>query len=381
MFILDQKQILGKNEESIQLIEKVFNHIEEDIEIQIESLKLALDLQNESMITRVDSIDDYLNKILEISLKKKNNKKFKSVKVILIEELKNKIQQFFKSNLDLPFRSLIGLIDSSFVNIENFKTMESVQVNLPINGLLNLRNIFQINDDKILCTTELNSLFLLDKNFEILNKITRIGNIYLNNPFLICIDKNKENIYIKDKNYDDVIISDISLQIVKKIFNVDKQYALNELCYHKNKLYILCSNQKLILEYDSNGNFLNKIILNMINFEIEHFDVNINGIFVLEKNSNIHVFYSDGSLKNGLHENPVQDFCVIDNYIFLLNTNGLVRCIEFSNNNFSLQFERKLTSNNSALRLFCVQNSLVCFFNWSKTVNFNPHIYVLKSLK
>jgi len=328
------------------------------------------------MTTYVNVLDNYLNK----RLKKKNNKKFKSAKNNLIDELKTKIQKFFTSNSDLPFCSFIGSINSSFIVIEHFNTIEPIQLKLPTNGVLNLRNIFELDDDKILCTTQLNSLFLLNKNFEILKKITRIGNIYLNNPYLICRDKNKENIYIKDKNYDYVIISDINLQIVKKILNIDSQYVLTDLCYHKNKLYAICSNQKLILEYDSDGRILNQILLNITNSEIEHTQVNIDGVFVLEKNSKIQIFYGeDGSLKNCLQEDSIQDFCLIDNYIFLLNSNGMIRCFEYSNNNLSFQFERKLISCYAALRLFFVHNSLVCFFNWSKVVNFNPHICVLKS--
>ena len=373
--MLITKVIIVNNDELEERIDKIFNHVEEDIDIHIECLKATLDFQSESLETRIDTLNDYFCKRKNWRLMKSKRHKSSSS----WDEVKIQILN------DMPYVSLLGTIKSSFINIELLKVTEPK--NIKLNELLNIKKICEISDENILCTlgfhTNHNFMLVVNKNFEIVNKITKIGDLTLVHPCLICKDHVTENLHIQDTEQR-VIICDINFKNVKNIIQIEKQYVINELNFYKNKLFIMCSNKKTILEYDSNGNYLKKLILEPLNREIENFQVNNNGIFVLDK----HIVYlfnvEDGSYKTCINlnvNNSLQDFCLIDNYIFLLYSNGKISCFEFTNNVLNFEFERKLTNNSAALRLFFIQNSLLCFFNWSKFVNFNPNVFIFKNLK
>ena len=326
-------------------------------------------MQFELINRQIDSLDYYLNKRLQKRLKRKK---------IYKNEKNSKVQiKLFKSNYELPLITMIGCVKSEFINIDNLKNVEIIKQPL----MFNIKSMCEISGKSILFTSfcTQSCIFLTNNIFETIEKITKVGNIWLINPYLVCSDNTKETLYIFDSN-NRVIICDIEQNLVKSVFNVENVDLVNEINYYKSQLYVLCSDQKLILVYDSNGIYLKQIKIKAP-CKIKSFEINKKGIFAL-CNNKVYIFDTDGDFKTCLNDtenNLLTDFCLIDDYAFFLKKNGNLTCYEFTNKSLSLQFEKQLNSNCTGLSLFFIQHSIICYFNWSEICDYNPHVFILKT--
>lgn len=288
-----------------------------------------------------------------------------------------------------PDTSIIGRINqNAHVCIDKIKKSKPNIINLE-NSLKSLSRLYSLSDNKLIATsTDQNSIFIFDKNFNYIQLITNINNLTLKSPMSICSDS-YENVYVCDFGNNRIIITDYEFINVKKIIfgnknNVGMGFDFGQfsepidICYHLNSLYVLDKHNSHVQVFSSNGDFKRQLVLyaSSSKMSVESNSNKINNLLLERPNrigvNNLIVAVLDVfrkayiyDLSNGELKQVIKSFnstimCLIDNYLFTCNRDGTLTCYQQNQygkeNKFIQVFDRTID-------ILKESKSQMCFFN------------------
>ncbi len=85
-------------------------------------------------------------------------------------------------------------------------------------SIKSLSGMCTLDDKLLLVDSEENQILLLNKNFELEDRIKKIGNESFNSTLNICTDQHGETVYLIDYNNNRVLIIDRNIKTIKKYF-------------------------------------------------------------------------------------------------------------------------------------------------------------------
>lgn len=296
-----------------------------------------------------------------------------------------------------PTITMVGeIIRNDFINLEKLRFTKPKLINFE-KKLKNLNRLWNFNDEELFLTSlDDNKIIVLDNYFNVINEINEIDGIELNSPLGICSD-NVENIYLCDYANQRVLIIDKEFKKIKKIFGkcgcgIGEFIDPLDVCFYSNSLYILDRELKRIQEFTRDGFFVREIKLyetitskniihlnntnnqtitsnslcnlpTNINYNSKTLHENLsdrklltrpvrmcisNGIIaILDSFRKVLIYNLKGEFKQLIESNTNLLMCLVSDYLFTCNRDGLFICYQRNNNHaynygpeFIFTFER-----------------------------------------
>jgi hypothetical protein len=390
-------------------IETMFEFIEGDIVIRVESIKIELESLQTDLINTIKSIkENFLKDFLhEFEIKKLNSEKLitsmkniiqlnETSKEILREnmykcqEYLNDLKKFdtslnkklsevsFKCSDWLPLTSNIGSISGTSNLFTIAKAVTPNIINLSccikhIYGLCNFKDQYLF-----LASPEENKVYMLDENYHCVKSCASVGGRYFSKPYSLCTD-GQTNIYLCDYGNNRILIIDENFEEIRKVIGKHGHVGGEfdgpiDIKFFNEQLFVLDEKNLRIQVLTKRGEFINEISL--IDYpEIERptrFGVLNDSIVVLDQFKNLIVYNFDGQVLQSIVTDQVNAFYVDDNFILTINDYGMI-CLydktsnkEESNNGFSFQLDR-------VIKNFEYDVSFTCFFNGNFVVSLGEY--------
>jgi DNA-binding beta-propeller fold protein YncE len=144
----------------------------------------------------------------------------------------------------------VGKVENDFV--ERLKIITPREFDLNSLSIKSLSGLCTLDDKLLLVDSDENQILLLNKNFELEDRIKKIGNESFNSPLNICTDQHGETVYLIDYSNNRVLIIDRNIKTIKKVLFNDDNISIGNLIdisFYGDCLFVLdnlASNIKLI---------------------------------------------------------------------------------------------------------------------------------------
>jgi hypothetical protein len=395
--------IVAKKTKIFFIILETFNNREETLKkftdyqkdfilIRIESIKDELDKLGESLYSNLDAIQTQIRFELDGLDREYNELLIKNEKLILqttdslenlyageenLKEMENFNQSFInklkkiKFNINdewIPDSSIIGNLEIVERDIiERLKIISPRKLDLDPLSVQLVSGMSVLNDNKLLLVdTDANEILVLDKNFQLEERIKQIGDETFNYPLNICTD-NDENVYLCDYNNNRVMFIDKNLKVVRKTLTTNIDYISSpiDICFYDDCLFILDNLKSNIKQFLRDGVFVREI--NLVDNNAKPLSspirLTLNGelIAVLDNWKNVHLFDINGNYKDSIvaaDEVEVNTVYFYEKNLFCIDKQGKFSCYNMNDDDkIEVVFERILPFSN------CNSDYMVFFDN------------------
>ena len=386
----------------------------EAIQIRVESIKIELDKLCENLFTSLDDIEIEMKAELD-DLKKfqdeilaRNEKLVANLTNSNIEieaflknmnkcqENMNEIENFnkiFSNKLKKikfevndewwPESELIGEVKKIEKDlIERLKMIKTREFDMDVLSVQLASGMCSLSNKKLLLVdTDANEILVLNKNFELEERINEVNGEVFNYPLNICTDSRGETVYLCDYNNSRVLLLDVNLKHVKKILTNTTDYIGNpiDICFYGDCLFILDSLTSNIKQFLHDGTCVRDInLVDNLNKSLTspvRLTIHGNYIAVLDNWKTIHVYDMDGKYKDSIqqiNEIEMNTIYFYDKNLFCIDKKSKFKCYNMIEDKIKLLFERVLpfTNNNSDYMIhfdnkliiaYCYSNFLAIF--------------------
>ena len=365
----------------------VFDYIEYEIDLRVESLKVELDLMRIKMTNTLERFQTSQNHLSEknrhqledltIQLDRNKNKSLRGNQS-LIGYLKGPLKQF-----DLK----PGPVKVEFIDLRRF-----------LRSACGLTEIFYFNEPQryTLAITDFaaNDIKLLDKyESHLLQelKVTSISKVKelkfkkfyaICNSTETCLVKDNHSVYICDMELHRVLIFDLKLDRLKRIvYGTGENGKLEfecprDVCYWDNRFYVLDQGTYSVDQFTHEGNFLQSFFFNQhqgIKLIENPWSVRVNNnrMAIIDWKQKIFIFDSSQQLVHTIRQDLVVSICFVNNLQLIAHSeNGELKCFQVGNEESLLVYEATFDKLKfaSEFMILAANQRLILSLGWTKAL-------------
>jgi hypothetical protein len=382
-----------------ELIENLFNFIDEEIEIRIESLKIAVDFASEQKFEELANYEmTAIKKSAKLSIKNLTKKRKQKILKILIKkskvinmkqsELVNLVEKTdtFMYNFEFIYTNELKISKENAATLIWLRTFDidilrkntrkaKLQPLVKTDKKETLKSLCSLNDEFILFvsynTDQLivfNSDFILEKSYKF------IEDAELDRPYSICTNDVHSIIYLVNFGKQELILVDKSLNTYRKRITRDDfgfHFYPVDCTFFKQSIYLLERSMSRVIKLSEYGDFQNEYQLYQSNEKTDlliwplKIQVCPSVMAILEDKKLIYIYDLNANLKQIINENSsmsnkietdIQSFIIVDNYLIFHSSNGTLSVFIEEKGIFKFLFKRKI------LKLFGAKSHM-CVFN------------------
>lgn len=344
--------------------------IENEIDLQVESLKCYLDILANNLNKSVQD----LSKKIDYSKDLCDDGNLKIIQKLICHNYRR----------DLPSKEHLGRLhfyynENQFLNSTISKLEIKDKLTYPM-GMCIL-NPETSNSNLALLDFNSSSIFIFDKDLKLKNQYLNAKDLVAESirPFRIETDS-KNYFYLLDKNTYFIYMFDFKLLEFKKVISINESiYKCKDISFVNNYLYTLDSISKNIKVFTSEGVFKKTIEVNndlksMTSFRISSI-CNLIAI-ANDEFKEIKLFDLNGSFKYSLKTNECFDsFCFADKSLLILNNNGKMSYFNTDNQNINDSYSINLYNDqfkNDSNFLIYFNRKILISYTWKR------HLCILK---